>query len=203
VRIGAGADCGKVTIRQASVVGTFGCGLYFETALANNFVNEEKQLSLGVNSKKPFPIRMTNYIETRISMIPDRDFKILISELCKCVGLAEDQFEDRSLANLLTAIVTERRKLDRHQIPIEQILAKKVKKLASDSVVYGVCCELLSRKGKSMDDFAGKPVFMLFKQCYKVVCPPLQRTKPPTRREINHRRQTELINRRRSNGSYF
>lgn len=146
---------------------------------------------------------MTNYIETRISMIPDRDFKILISELCKCVGLAEDQFEDRSLANLLTAIVTERRKLDRHQIPIEQILAKKVKKLASDSVVYGVCCELLSRKGKSMDDFAGKPVFMLFKQCYKVVCPPLQRTKPPTRREINHRRQTELINRRRSNGSYF
>jgi len=177
--------------------------LALKTVLANNFVNEEKQLSLGVNSKKPFPIRMTNYIETKISMIPDRDFKILISELCKCVCLAEDQFEDKSLVNLLTAIVTERRKMDLHQIPIDQILAKKVKELVSGSVVYDVCCELLSRKGKSMDDFAGKSVFTLIKQCYEVVCPPLQRTKPLTRREINRRRQTELINRRRSNGSYF
>jgi hypothetical protein len=148
-------------------------------------------------------MRMTNYLETKIDTIPDKDFKVLISELCKCVCLAEDQFKNRSLANLFTAIVKEKRKMDLDQIPVDRILAKKMKELPLDSVVHGVCRELVSRKGANMDYFAGRSVFTLIERCYKAICPPLQRTKKPTAREINGRRQTELIYRRRSNGSYF
>jgi hypothetical protein len=146
---------------------------------------------------------MTNYVETRISEIPDVNFETMVAELCECFNWAEDEFENKTLANLFTAVVTEKKEMNLQQVLIDPILAKKVKELALDSVVYGVCCELVNRKGKSMDDFAGKSVFTLIKQCYKTVCPPLQRTKKPTRREMNRRRQTELIYRRRSSGSYF
>lgn len=125
---------------------------------------------------------MTNHLETKIGMIQDKDFKILVSELCECVRLAQDQFENKSLANFFTAIVTEKKKIDLNNVLIDRILAKKVKDLALESVVRGVCCELVSRKGAKMDDFAGKKVFTLIKHCYKAVCPPLPRVKKPKRR---------------------
>ena len=146
---------------------------------------------------------MTNYVETRISEIPDGNFQTMVAELCECFNWAKDEFENKTLANLFTMVVTEKKKWDLQQILIDRILAKKVKELAPDSVVYGVCCELVSRKGKSMDHFAGKSVFTLIKQCHTIICPPLSLVKEPTRREVKHRRQTELILRRRSNGSYF
>jgi len=146
---------------------------------------------------------MTNYLETRISEIRDVDFKTLFAELCECFNWAEDEFENKTLANLFTAVVTEKKEMNLQKVLIDRILAKKVKELVLDSIIFGVCCELVSRKGKSMDDFAGKSVFTLIKQCYKAVCPSLQRTKKPTRREMNHQRKTELIYQQRSNGSYF
>jgi len=124
---------------------------------------------------------MTNHLETKIGLIHDRDFKILVSELCECVHLAEDQFMNKSLANFFTAIVTEKKKMDLNNILIDRILAQKVKELALDSVVHGVCCELINRKRAKMDDFAGKKVFTLIKYCYKAVCPPLPRVKKPQR----------------------
>jgi hypothetical protein len=134
---------------------------------------------------------MTNYLETKISAISDKDFKIFISKLCRCVCLVEDGIEKLSLANLLTAIVE-----------FDGIFATKVKNLALDSVVHSVCCELVSRKGSNMDNFAGKTVFMLVKQCYKAVCPPLHRPKKPTRRERANQLRANLIKRGRESGNY-
>jgi hypothetical protein len=146
---------------------------------------------------------MTKYLETKISSIPDKDFQTLIAELCECFDWAEDEFENKSLANLFTIVVTEQKEMNLQKVLIDRILAKKVKEMALGSVIYGVCCELVNRKGKSMDDFAGKSIFTVIKQCCKVVCPPLSRTKRLTRLQIKHQRQTELIKRRRSNGFYF
>jgi len=145
---------------------------------------------------------MTNYLERKISGIDDADFKILITELCGCVCLCEGEFENKSLANLLTAIVTERKKMDLQQVLIDWILTKKVKELALGSVVYGVCCELASRNGKPMDDLAGKSVFALIKQCHKAVCPALPRPKKPTRLQRKCQFTTALILSRRRNDSY-
>jgi hypothetical protein len=146
---------------------------------------------------------MTSYLETKIGMIPDKDFKILVSELCKCVCLAEEQFENKSLANFFTAVVTEKKQMNLQYVLIDQILAAKVKNLALDSVVHGLCCELVSRKGSNMDHFAGKSVFTLVKQCYKAVCPPLPRTKKPKRKEIANQFRANLIKRGRESGSYY
>ena len=146
---------------------------------------------------------MTNHIETRISEIHDVNFQTMVAELCECFDWDQAEFENKTLTNLLTAVVTEKKEWDLQKVLIDRILAQKVRELASDSVVYGVCCELANRKGKSMDDLSGKSVFILIKQCHKAVCPPLKRIKKPTRRQIEHRRQTALILRRRSNGSYF
>ena len=147
-----------------------------------------------------FPFRMTNYLETRIGTIPDTDFKILVSKLCRCVCLVEDGIENKSLANLFTAIVAEKKAMNLQYVEFDGILATKVKSLALDSVVHCVCCELVSRKGSNMDHFAGKTVFMLVKQCYKAVCPSLPRPKKPTRRESKYQLMTKVIIQRRRNG---
>ena len=118
---------------------------------------------------------MANYLEMKIGAIPDKDFKIFVSKLCRCVCLAEDGIEKMSLANLFTAIVTEKKVMNLQYVEFDGILATKVKNLPLDSVVHNVCCELVGRKGSNMDHFAGKMVFTLVKQCYKAVCPPLRR----------------------------
>lgn len=146
---------------------------------------------------------MTNYLETIIIGIPDEEFQTMISELCECFNWAKAEFKNKTLTNLFTAVVTEKKKWNLQNVLIDRVLAHKVREFASNSVVHGVCCELANRKGKSMDDLSGKSVFMLIKQCHKAVCPPLQRIKKPTRREIERRQRKELILRRRSNGSYF
>jgi hypothetical protein len=143
---------------------------------------------------------MTNYLETKIGVIPDKDFKIFISKLCRCVCLVEDGVERMSLANLFTAIVTEKKVMNLQYVEFDGILAMKVKNLALDSVVHDVCCELVSRKGSNMDHFSGKTVFTLVKQCYRAVCPPLHRPKRPTRKEDNYQLMTKVIKQRRRNG---
>ena len=118
---------------------------------------------------------MMNYLETKISSIADKDFQILISELCECLNWSKDEFENKSLANLFTIIVTEEKKLDLKKVLISRVLGTKIKHLVYDSVLANVCSELASRKGKAMDDMAGKSVFTLIKQCYMAVCPPKPR----------------------------
>ena len=140
---------------------------------------------------------MTTYLETEIGRIADDAFKELVSELCRCVCLAEDQIENRSLANLFTAFVTEKKKMDLGRVLNDRILATKVKQLALGSVVHCICIELVNRKGENMDDYAGKTVFTLIKQCYKVVCPPLRKPKSPTRKERDYQLRDELIKRAR------
>jgi len=140
---------------------------------------------------------MTNYLETKIGTIVDNDFKILVSELCTSVCLAEDQFEDKTLANFFTAIVTEKKKMDLRLVLDDRILATKVKQLALGSVVHCICIELVNRNRENMDDYAGNTVFTLIKQCYKAVCPPLPKIKKPTRRERGYWLKTGLIKRGR------
>lgn len=123
---------------------------------------------------------MTNYLETKISQIVDADFQTLITELCGCVGLAEDQVENMTLANLLTAIVKEKKKMALQNVAISLILETRIRKLSADSVVYGVCCELVRLKRSHIELFVGKSVFTLIKQCHKAVCPPQGRAKKPT-----------------------
>jgi len=146
---------------------------------------------------------MNNYLERKISEIDDDDFQTLVAELCECVDWFEDEFENKTLANLFTALVTENKKLNLNKVLFSRVLAMKVKELAFNSVVEGVCCELASRKGKAMDDLAGKLVFTLIKQCYKAVCPQKLRPKRPTQLQKKHQLKTALILRRRSNDAYF
>ena len=146
---------------------------------------------------------MTNYLERKISDIKDDDFQTLVAELCECVGWLEDEFENKTLANLFTALVKEDKKLNLNKVLFGRIFAMKVKALPFDSVVKGVCCELASRKGKAMDDLAGKLVFTLIKQCYKAVCPQKLRPKKTTRLQNKHQLKTALILRRRNNDADF
>ena len=145
---------------------------------------------------------MTSYIETKINEVNDPDFRRLISELCLSVGLDKNEFENRTLANLFTAIVTETRTPDLNRTLVCQILEKKVKDLAPDSVIQAICNELASRKKVPMDNFAGKSIFALIKQCYRAVCPPKSKPKKLNRLQKQHIFETRLINRRRRNGSY-
>jgi hypothetical protein len=146
---------------------------------------------------------MTKYVETKIVEIEDVDFQKLIAELCECVNWDREEFENKTLANLFNAFVMEKKVMNMQQLPTEQILSKKVKDLELGSAVHDVCCELALANGKPMDNFAGKTVFALIKQCYKAVNPLPIRAKKPTRLQRKHQFNTELINRRRSNGSYF
>jgi len=140
---------------------------------------------------------MTAYVETKIGLIDDPDFQSLIDELCECANWAKDDFENKTLANFFTAVVIEKKEITRLKVLIDPILRKKVKDLEVDSVVYGVCCELLSRAGKSMDDYLGKSVYAVVKQCHKAVCPKPSRPRKPTRRELEHQAKTKRILSRR------
>ena len=140
---------------------------------------------------------MTNYLEIKISTVTDEDFQVLISELCECLHWAKDEFRNKSLANLFTIIVTEERKLDLKNVLISRVLSTKIKNLAYNSVLASVCTELANRKGKAMDDMAGKSVFTLIKQCHMAVCPPKSRSRKSTRLQNLHQCEATLISRRR------
>jgi hypothetical protein len=146
---------------------------------------------------------MTNYLETKISEIRDADFHRLIAELCECLNWHQDEFQDKSLANLFTNVVTENKKLDLKNVLISRVLTLKVKDLAPDSAVKNLCCELVGEKGIPMDDLAGKSVFALVKHCYQAVCPAKLRPRKPTRQQMKHQSETALVLRRRCNDSYY
>jgi hypothetical protein len=145
---------------------------------------------------------MTSRLETKIGTIHDKDFRILVSKLCLSVDLDEDGTENMSLINLFNIFVKEKKVMNRRLNAFDGILAVKIKDLALDSVVHCVCLELVTRKEANMDDFAGKTVFTLVKQCYNAVCPALQRPKEPTRRELAIKLKADLIKRGRASGSY-
>ena len=146
---------------------------------------------------------MTTYIETKICEINDVDFQSLISELCECLNFDKFDFKNRTMANLFSAVVTEGKKMDLRNLIASTILAKKVKTLELGSVLYCVCCELINRSGKAMDDMMGKTIFTVVKQCYKAINPPMIKAQRPTRLQIAHQFKTELIMRRRRNGSFL
>jgi hypothetical protein len=136
---------------------------------------------------------MSNYVETKIGENTDEDFQTLVAELCGCLNWPKEEFENKTLANLFTMIVTEKKVLNLQVIPVDRILSTKVKNLPLNSVVHGVCSELVNRSKKNMDSFAGKTVFMVIKQCHKAVCPALTRAKKPTRRQLDYQLETKRI----------
>ena len=82
-----------------------------------------------------------------------------------------------TLANLFNTFVMEKKVMNLQQLPIDQILSKKVKELELGSVVFAVCCELALKNEMPMDNFAGTTVFALIKKCHKAVNPSPSRTK--------------------------
>lgn len=143
---------------------------------------------------------MTNYVQTNICEVEDQDFQTLILELCHCTNLDIADVEDKSLAFFLMAIARENRVLTKQHLATDGILTRKVNKLASDSIVFAVCQEMVRQKNSHIENFDGKTVLSLIKHCYKSFFPKLARPKKLTRRQSNYQFQTELIKRRRSNG---
>jgi hypothetical protein len=144
---------------------------------------------------------VTNYTQIKICDIPDKDFQLMVAELCHCVVLGKDQFVNQPLSYLLMAIIREKRQMTKLHLPIDGILTTKVDKLSTDSVVYCVCREMANQKRTNIESFDGKTILTLIKQCYKAFSPPPPRSKKPTRRERDYLFKTELIKRRRRNGN--
>jgi hypothetical protein len=143
---------------------------------------------------------MKNYTEIKIREISDPDFQLMIDELCHCVVLGKDQFVNQPLPYLFMAIVQEGRVMTRQHLPTNGILTRKVDKLPSDSVVYGVCRELANWKRTNIESFDGRTVLSLIKQCHTAFCPPRRRPRKPTSWERDYQCKTELIRKRRRNG---
>jgi hypothetical protein len=150
--------------------------------------------------ESPPTITMTNYTQTKVCEIPDSDFQSMVAELCHCVNLGKDQFDNQPLSYLLMAIGREERALTMQHLPTSGILTRKVDKLSPDSVVYHVCSELVNLKGTNIVAFDGKTVLSLIKHCHKAHCPRPIRSKALTRRKSSYLFKTELIERRRKNG---
>ena len=144
---------------------------------------------------------MTNFIRTKISEIVDSDFQLLVSELCECLNLDKNEIVDESLWFLMMVIAKDKIKISNGNVLVTKILDTKVGKLAFDSVVYSVCCELVRLNNSHIDFFSGKSVFALIKNCHKFFAPKQTRPKRPTKREISRQFEVELIKRRRKNGS--
>jgi len=124
---------------------------------------------------------MTKLIETKISEIKDRGYHIFVTEFCLCLNWDSTEFQNKSLANLFSAIEMEGKTPNLNLIPYNSILSQKVKELPLDSAVYCMCSELISRSGKAMDDLIGKSVFQVVRKCYKSVNPTMRRSKRSTR----------------------
>src|ERR1035441_7081314 len=146
---------------------------------------------------------MDHYLIKKIGDVDENDFQTFVAELWACFDLSDEGIEHLTLANLFSDFVTEQKKPDLNRLPTDKTLSRKVKELILGSAVYGVCLELARHKGKAMDDFAGKSVFALIKQCYKSAVPALSRAKKPTRLQREHQFKTKLAKRRRSNDSPF
>jgi hypothetical protein len=145
-------------------------------------------------------IGMSNYVQTKIRSIADPDFQQMISELCHCVNLGRDQFENQPLSYLLMVIGKEKRALAKQYLPGNGILTGKVDKLSPDSVAHQVCRELANLNRTNIESFDGKMVLSLFKDCHLFFCPQPSRPKALTHRQKARRFETEMIERRRRNG---
>lgn len=140
---------------------------------------------------------MTRFIETRISDIKDRGYHAFIAEFCLCLEWDSSEFQNKSLANLFSAIEMEGKTPNLNLIPCDSILSRKIKELPLDSAVYCVCNELANRSGKAMDELVGKSVFQVVRKCYKSVNPPMRRSKRSTRLQQCHALNSIIISRRR------
>ena len=124
----------------------------------------------------------------------------MVAELCHCVNLGKDQFENQPLSYLLMAIGKEKRALTKQHLPTSGILTRKVDELPPDSIVYQVCQELVNLKRTHIESFDRRTVLTLIKHCHKAHCPQPPRPKKLTRREMDYRAMTRLIEKRRKNG---
>ena len=143
---------------------------------------------------------MTNYTQTNICDISDSGFQSMVAELCHCVNLGKDQFDNQPLSYLLMAIGKEKRALTKQHLPTSGILTRKVDELPPDSIVYQVCWELVNLKRTHIESFDRRTVLSLIKHCHKAYCPQPPRPKKLTRREMDYQSKTRLIERRRKNG---
>ena len=145
---------------------------------------------------------MINYDNQTICKIADPEFQSMIRELCHCTNLDLADVEDNSLVFFLMAIDREKRALTRQHLPTDGILTRKVNKLADDSVVLAVCREMIRQKKTShIENFDGKTVLSLINHCYKSFFPKPARPKKLKPHQLRHQIGTQLIKRRRRNGT--
>lgn len=143
---------------------------------------------------------MIDCTQIKICEISDPAFQAMITELCDCVFLSNDDLVNQSLSFLLMAIVKEKRVLTKPDLLGGGVLAKKVDDFSTDSAVYQVCQEMAKRNKTEIESFDGKTIFYLIKDCFKSFSPPLSRSRKQTQRESDYQFQTELIKRRRRIG---
>lgn len=143
---------------------------------------------------------MSTYIQQNICEIEDPDFQDMIFELCHCVNLDMAEVEDQSLAFFLMCIGREKWALTQQHLPTAGILTRKVNKLATDSVVYAVCQELVKKKNSHIENFDGKTVLSLIKHCYQSFFPKPTRPKKLKPHQLGYQIGKSVIDRRRKNG---
>lgn len=143
---------------------------------------------------------MTNYVYKKICDVADSDFQSLILELCHCTNLNLADVEDNSLVFFLMAIARENRVLTKQHLPTAGILTRKVDKLASDSIVFAVCQEMVRQKNSHIENFDGKTVLALIKHCYKSFFPKPARPKKLKPHQLDYLVGKSVIDRRRKNG---
>ena len=145
---------------------------------------------------------MSRYLDTKIREINDASFQLMVGELCHCLDKNPDLFRDQPLRYLLMVIGMEDPKvLSTKFLPGPGILTTKVDDLSPDSVVHAVCRELVDLKKGNIEEFDRKTVLHLIGKCYKASFPQIARQRKPTRLESRQQHTTNLIKRRRENGS--
>lgn len=148
-------------------------------------------------------LEMTNILEINIREVRDEGFQSLVNGLCECIAIPREEFMSRSLRFLLMVIVKENRGklLSKKYLSLDGILGRKVDRLNSDSAVYEVCKELARINNTVIDEFAGVTVLTLIKRTYKRLCPPCSKPTRLKRYQRDYLFKTEMIQRRRKNGS--
>lgn len=143
-------------------------------------------------------LAMNLLIETKICEVKNREYQVFVNEFCICLKWDAAEFQNKTLANLFSAIEMEQKVPDLGLILSDSILSQKVRNFPLDSPVYRVCRELAYRSGKAMDDLIGHSVFQVVRKCYKSVNPPARRMKKGSSLHRYHSLNSQINSRRRN-----
>jgi len=70
---------------------------------------------------------MTQFVEKRISEIGNKEFHTFLAEFCDCLDWDPLEFQNKSLANLFSAIEMQGKIPNLNLIPCDSILSKKIR----------------------------------------------------------------------------